>query len=113
MKFKDLTNYAEKAGLMINVKRKPLSINTSKTQPFPHRGESNEGVDSFTYLGSVVAKDGGAAQDVSQRIRKANGAFVELYPVWKNSRISTRTKLHIFRSNVKSVLLYGSETGKE
>jgi hypothetical protein len=30
----------------------------------------------------------------------------------KNSRISTRTKLRIFRSNVKSALLYGSETWK-
>jgi len=32
---------------------------------------------------------------------------------WKNSRVSTRTKLRIFCSNVKSVLLYGSETWKE
>jgi hypothetical protein len=72
-----------------------------------------ENVDSFTYLGSEVTKDGGAVQDVSQRIRKANGAFVQLYPVWKNSRMSTSTKLRIFRSNVKSVLLYGSETWKE
>jgi hypothetical protein len=35
-------------------------------------------VDSFTYLGSVVAKDGGAAQDVSQQIQKVNGAFKQL-----------------------------------
>jgi hypothetical protein len=76
-------------------------------------GESIEDVDCFTYQGSVVAEDGGAARDVSQRIRKANGAFVQLYPVWKNSRISAKTKLHIFCSNVKSVLLYGSETWKE
>jgi len=61
----------------------------------------------------MVAKDGGTAQDVSQRIRKANDAFVHLYPVWKNSRISTRTKLRMFLSNVKSVLSYGSETWKE
>ena len=33
--------------------------------------------------------------------------------MWKNSRISTRSKLHIFHSNVKSVLLFGSETWKE
>ena len=44
--------------------------------------------------------------------KKANGAFVQLYPVWRNNQISTRTKLHIFRSNVKAVLLYGSETWK-
>jgi len=67
---------------------------------------------SFVYLGSKVTKDGAAAQDVVQRIQKANGAFVQLYPVWRNNKISTRTKLHIFRSNVKSVLLCGSETWK-
>jgi hypothetical protein len=60
----------------------------------------------------MVAKDGGVAQDISQRIRKANGAFKQLYPAWKNSRISARTKLRILCSNVKSVLLYGSETWK-
>jgi hypothetical protein len=87
--------------------------NTSKIDAFVLKGENIEDVDSFTYLGSVVAKDGGTAQDVSQRIRKANGGFVQRYPVWKNSKVSTKTKLCIFRSNVKSVLLYGSETWKE
>ena len=33
--------------------------------------------------------------------------------MWKNSRISTMTKLRIFRSNVKLVLLYVSEAWKE
>ena len=28
--------------------------------------------------------------------RKANGALVQLYPVWKNSRISIRTKPRVF-----------------
>jgi len=110
----DLTNKAEKTGLIISLKKtKALRVNTRKTDPFTLRGKSIKDVDIFTYLGSVFAKDGGAAQDVSQRIRKANGAFVQLYPVWKNSRISTRTKLRIFCSNVKSVMLCRSETWKE
>ena len=65
------------------------------------------------YQDSVVTKDEGAVQDVSQRIRKANGAFVQLCPVWTNSRMSVKTKHRIFHSNVKSVLLYGSETWEE
>jgi hypothetical protein len=113
MKLKDMTNKAEKTGLVINVtKAKALRINTSKTDTFIIRVKGIEDVDSFTYLGSMVAKDGGAAHDVSQQIQKANGAFVQLYRVWKNSRISTRTKLRIFRGNVKSGLLYASETWK-
>ena len=110
-KLEDLIYEAEKTGPVVNVKKtKALRINTNKTKPFTLRCESIEDVDSFLYLGSMVTKDGGATQDVSQRIQKANGAFVQLYPVWRNNRISTRTKLRIFRSNVKSLLLYGSET---
>jgi len=113
-KLEDFTNKAEKIGFIIIVKKtKALRINTSKTDPFTFRGESIEDVGSFTYLGSVVARDGGAAQEVSQRIRKANGVFVQLYRMWKNSRISARTNLRIFCSNVKSVLLYGSGTCKK
>jgi hypothetical protein len=41
---------------------------------------------------------------------KANGAFNQLQNVWKSSDISLRTKLRIFNSNVKSILLYGCET---
>jgi len=47
-----------------------------------------------------------------RELKKANGAFVQLYPVWRNNKISIRTKLRIFRGNVKAVLLYGSETWK-
>jgi len=76
-KLEDLTYKAEKAGLIINLKKtKVLRINTSKIDPFTLRDESIEDVDNFTYLDSVFAKDGVIVQDVSQRIRKANGAFV-------------------------------------
>ena len=112
-KLGDLIKEAGRVGLAINVKKtKALRVNTSKTESFMVGGESIEDVDSFVYLGSKVTKDGGAAQDVVQRIQKANGAFVQHYPVWSNNKISTRTKLRIFRSNVKSVLLYRSETWK-
>jgi len=57
----DLADKAEEAGLIINIKKmKALRINTSKTDPFTPRDKSIEDVDSFTYLGGVVAKDGGA-----------------------------------------------------
>ena len=66
-KLEDLINEAEKTGLVINVtKTKALRVNTNKTEPFTLRGESIEDVGSFVYLGSMVTKDGGAAQDVLQ-----------------------------------------------
>jgi hypothetical protein len=49
-------------------------------------------------------------EDVRNKISKANGAFNRLQKLRKSNDISLRTKLRIFNSNVKSVLLYGCET---
>jgi len=77
----------EKAGLLINVNEtKALKIKRAKQIHLLLGTEVLKIMDS--YVDSVGAKDGGAVQDVSQRIRKANGAFVQLYLVSKNSRIS-------------------------
>lgn len=67
-------------------------------------------MDSFPYLGSIVTPDGGADEDVSSRIKKDKAAFAQLRSVWRSKEIILNTKICIFDSNVKSVLLYGSET---
>ena len=62
------------------------------------------------YLGSVINLSGGTDEDIKRRINLARQAFTHLKPVWKSSYISNKTKIRIFNSNVKAVLLYGSET---
>ena len=69
-----------------------------------------EEVESFTYLGSIINQQGGTDVDVKTRIGKARAAFITLRNIWKSRQITTRTKLRLFNSNVKSVLLYGAET---
>ena len=49
-------------------------------------------------------------QPEAARSGKARAAFVMLKNIWASGGISMRTKLRIFNSSVKSVLLYGSET---
>ena len=56
---------------------------------------------------------GGTDRDVTARIGKARAAFVMLKNIWASKEISMRTKLLIFNSNVKLVLLYGSETWRK
>nr|KAG5707326.1 hypothetical protein BaRGS_005293 [Batillaria attramentaria] len=51
-----------------------------------------------------------AQTETSARIGKARAAMVMLKNVWASKVVSIRTKLRIFNSNVKSVLLYGCET---
>ena len=59
-----------------------------------------------------MLENGGTEEDVASRNKKANGVFVQLYPVWGNHNISKRVKIRIFNTNVKSVLLYACETWK-
>ena len=46
------------------------------------------------------------------RISKANQAFAMLRPIWRSTGLSIHTKIRIFKSNILSVLLYGSECWK-
>jgi hypothetical protein len=75
-------------------------------------GKIIEKTEKFQYLGSLVKIDGGAEEDVKNRISKATIAFSQLNNIWRAGYLSLKTKIWIFESNVKSVLLYGCETWK-
>ena len=87
-----------------------MTIKTIKENGVTAEGERLEGVDSFTYRGSVTDKQGGTDVDVAARIGKARVALNMLKNIWASTEIRTQTKLCIFNANVKPVLLYGSET---
>ena len=113
-KTEDLQKNAGQTGLKVNIgKTKTMRINARNETPIKINGEALDEVPTFTYLGSIVSKTGGTDEDIAARISKARHAFVTLKPVWNNKLISTQTKLRIFTSNVKSVLLYGAETWKQ
>jgi hypothetical protein len=96
-----------------------LHINLAKTQEMRINNKCNNTiilenqtigkVVDFTYLGSNVSENGGAIKDVNIRIQKARGAFSRLWKIWQSTHIHKSTKIKIFNSCVKSVLLYGCE----
>ena len=89
-----------------------MCINTTLDAPLTVAGETLEYLDSFTYLGSVIIKDGSAQKDNENRLTKARNAFASLRPVWRLLVYSIRTLLNLYNSIVKSVLLYRSESEK-
>ena len=99
-------------GLTLNKqKTKIMRINAGTDEPVKVEGEEPEEVESFTYLGSVLMdKSGGTDADVKTRIGTARSAFIMLKKVWSSREIGTSTKVRLFNSNVKSVLLYGADT---
>ena len=98
-------------GLKINRKKTELmKMNTTVNAPVTVDGEPIREVESFVYLESVADQQRGTDRDVTARIGKARAAFVMLKNIWTSGGISVRTKLRIFNSNEKLVLLYGCET---
>lgn len=112
-KLTELTTEGQKVGLKINVKKtKEMRINHRSQEELFVEDKKVEQVSEFQYLGSVVSATGGTEEDVDLRIRKAKGIFAQLHPIWRTHQLRRKTKLKIFDSNVKSVLLYGCQTWK-
>ena len=108
-----LCQYARSIGLQINTnKTKVLRINNKETNPIKIRGKDVEDVDTFTYLGAIVYKQGGSTEDIKHRLSLARNAFTMLNPLWKSTIYSKTTKIRVFNSNVMYVLVYGAEMWK-
>ncbi|VDP60781.1 unnamed protein product [Schistosoma curassoni] len=102
---------SEVVGLYIHKgKSKDLRYNTACSNPITIDGEDSEDVKSFTNLGSIIDEHGGSDVDVKARIGKARTAYLQLRNIWNSKQLSTNTKVRIFSTNVKTVLLYGAET---
>ncbi|VDO74931.1 unnamed protein product [Schistosoma margrebowiei] len=90
-------------------KSKVLRYNTACTNAIT-LDEDLEDVKTFTYLGSIIDEQGGSDADVKARIGKARAAYLQLRNIWNSKQLSINTKVRIFNTNVKTVLLYGAET---
>lgn len=102
---------AEKAGMKINIaKTKVMRINSSNNRTFSINDIVLEDVSKFIYLGSLLTTTGGSSNDVQNRINLGKRSFGLLNPIWRSPHMSKRTKINIFNSCIKSVLLYGCES---
>ena len=101
----DLLNLVSaQTGLNINMnKTKIMKANTKSKNVVTVDGKPLEETDCFTYLGSKITEE-----DTKARIQKARVAFLMLSKIWKSKLIKLKTKMRIFNSSVKSVLLYSS-----
>ena len=64
------------------------------------------------YVFTNMSNTGGGEVEIRARLAKASQAFASLRSTWKARNIRLKTKLRIFKSNVISTLLYGSESWK-
>ena len=104
---------AGQIGLEANVpKTKHMRMNSRSTEPIQLYGIAIEEVDELPYLGSKMTSDGSCDAEIRSRLSKASQAFGTLKSTWKANKLSMKTKLRLFKSNVISSLLYGAESWK-
>ena len=96
-------------------KTKGMAVGNSLTEedvaPVQEEGGEIEMVEQFSYLGSVISKDGDVMEDVKCRIAKASKAFGCLRgSIFNSPLLSIPTKRAMYRATVLSVLMYGADT---
>ena len=104
---------ARSIGLRINhSKSKIMKLNAKANRETTIGGATLEEVKDFKYLGSYISYNGGIDKEISTRIGQAATAFRKLDNIWRSTQYKQETKLRLYQSNVRSVLLYASETWK-
>ncbi|VDO73038.1 unnamed protein product [Schistosoma curassoni] len=105
-----IENYCVKLIEKVQGKSKILRYNTVCTNSITIDGEDLEDVKTFTYLSSIIDEQGGSDADVKAQIGKARAEYLQLKNIWNSKKLSTNTDVRIFNTNVKTVLLYATET---
>ncbi|VDP65909.1 unnamed protein product, partial [Schistosoma curassoni] len=112
MKEKTTSVAAASAAVGLNIhkgKSKVLRSNTACTNPITIDGDLKD-VKTFTFLDSIIDEQGGSDADVKARIGEARAVYLQMKDNRNSKQLSTNTKVRIFNTNVKTVLLYGAET---
>ena len=113
-----LKTEAIRVGLMVNASKtkymkgrgsKDSSVNPPSTTVLID-GNDVEVVDEFVYLGSLVTADNNTSSEIKRRILAGNRAFFSLRHTLRSRNIRQRTKLTIYKTLIRPVVLYGHET---
>ena len=90
-KLEHFPDEADNVGLQVNIKKtEVMRVINNRQEAIQLQGKKIKEADSFTYLGSVVSKDGGTDEDIRNRINKAGHAFNTLRPIWRAFPLSTK-----------------------
>jgi len=81
----NLATHSVKRGLHISLEKTKIiqASQAATSQPIYLGQTESECVDRFTYLGSVISKDGDVEKEVNNRLAKAATVFRKLSNIWK------------------------------
>ncbi|RXN27394.1 hypothetical protein ROHU_020086 [Labeo rohita] len=107
----DIARHARPYGLKISAKKTKVMTTDGSSATVYLEDVQLEQVQKLKYLGSLIQeKKIAVTADIHSRIGQATAAFASLRRcVWKNTNVTLSTKIHLYRSMILPILLYGSE----
>src|ERR1043165_6180135 len=99
---------SEKAGLYFNMKKTKI-LSTEEEDSFEVDGEELETVTSFTFLGSVIEREGKFDLDIKRRVALGKTAMNGMEKIWKDKSVNIDTKKRLVRALIIPIITYGSE----
>ena len=100
---------SEKAGLKLNIQKTKIMISGPVTS-WQIEGEKVEAVTDFIILGSKITADGDCSQKIKTHLLLGRKALTDLDSVFKSRDSTLSTKVHIVKTIVFPVVMYGCKS---
>ena len=100
---------SEKVGLKLNIQKTKIKASSSITS-WEMDGETVETVADFIFLGSKITVDGDYSHEIKRCLLLGRKVMTNLDSILKSSDITLPTKVHLVKTLVLPVVMYGCES---
>ena len=99
----------ELKSLLMKVKEKSEKVGSAPTTSWQIEGETMETVTDFIFGGSKITADGDCSHEIKRRLLFGRKAMTNLDSILKSRDITLPKKVHIVKTIVFPVVMYGCE----
>ena len=100
---------SEKIGLKLNIQKTNIMA-SGPIIPWEIDGETVETVPDFIFLGSKITVDGDCSYEIKRRLLLGRKIMTNLDSLLKSRDITLPTKVHLVKTMVCPVVMYGCES---
>jgi hypothetical protein len=106
---KKIKEESEKSGMMLNLKKTKL-MTTGTLKEFILEGTEMEITNCYTFLGSIVTRDGYNYKEINRRLSIGRMVMTKLEKIIKDQDVRKATKIKIAGTVIFPAVTYGSES---
>ena len=98
-----------KIGLKLNIQKTKIMASSAIT-PWEIAGETVETVSDFIFGGSKITADGDCSHEIKRHLLLGRKVMTNLDSIFKSRNITLLTKVHLVKTMVFPVVMYGCES---